>query len=55
VLDSGPKVIVLGTLNSGGHNKMDIRGTYSLSILLQELALARDMGLPRVILKVMNG
>ncbi|KAI0244708.1 alpha,alpha-trehalase nth1 [Massospora cicadina] len=44
VNDSGPKVLKVGTANSGGYNKHDIRGTYMLSNLLQELALARDYG-----------
>ncbi|CAG8515163.1 8772_t:CDS:2 [Ambispora leptoticha] len=42
--DSGPKSLKLGTADSGGHSKYEIRGTYMLSTLLQELALALDHG-----------
>ncbi|KAJ3047756.1 alpha,alpha-trehalase nth1, partial [Quaeritorhiza haematococci] len=38
----GPKTFVVGTANSGGYKKYEIRGTYMLSNLLQELALASD-------------
>lgn len=34
----------MGTLNSGGHNSFEIRGTYMLSNLLQELTLAEAHG-----------
>ncbi|EJD06842.1 glycoside hydrolase family 37 protein [Fomitiporia mediterranea MF3/22] len=40
ITDSGPKVLPLGTATSNGFNSFDVRGTYSLSSLLQELALA---------------
>jgi len=42
--DKGPKSFSLGTLNSDGFLKKDIRGTYALSNLLQELALATSYG-----------
>ncbi|OMH85485.1 Neutral trehalase [Zancudomyces culisetae] len=44
VKDMGPKVIRVPTLGSGGYNKVDIRGTYMLSNLLQEMALAQRLG-----------
>ncbi|KAG0343337.1 alpha,alpha-trehalase nth1 [Podila humilis] len=50
VNDVGPKVITLGTENSAGFNKYDIRGTYMLSNLLQELTLAQDYGRKYVVL-----
>ncbi|KAI9322974.1 neutral trehalase [Obelidium mucronatum] len=40
--DTGPKVFVIPTANSGGFNKVEIRGTYAISNLLQELELATD-------------
>ncbi|KAI8928960.1 trehalase-domain-containing protein [Entophlyctis helioformis] len=40
--DVGPKTFTLGTAASGGFNKFEVRGTYALSNLLQELALAAD-------------
>ncbi|KAJ3120572.1 alpha,alpha-trehalase nth1 [Nowakowskiella sp. JEL0407] len=42
--DKGPKQFNLGSASSGGYRKYDIRGTYMLSNLLQELALASDYG-----------
>ncbi|KAI0997834.1 Cytosolic neutral trehalase [Podosphaera aphanis] len=42
--DNGPKTINLGTLNSDGFKTKEIRGTYMISNLLQELCLARDHG-----------
>ncbi|WVQ78305.1 hypothetical protein IAT38_000390 [Cryptococcus sp. DSM 104549] len=36
--------------NSNAHKTFDIRGTYMLSNLLQELALARDFGRKRIVL-----
>ncbi|KAI9850048.1 MAG: alpha,alpha-trehalase nth1 [Thelocarpon superellum] len=48
--DGGPKIISLGTVGSGGHNRFDIRTTYMLSNLLQELTLAKDFGRTNVIL-----
>ncbi|KAF9974751.1 alpha,alpha-trehalase nth1, partial [Modicella reniformis] len=50
VNDLGPKVITLGTADSAGFNKYDIRGTYMLSNLLQELSLAQDYGRKYVVL-----
>ncbi|KAI8868087.1 neutral trehalase, partial [Ramicandelaber brevisporus] len=44
VKDMGPKVLKVGTADSQGFNKYDIRGTYMLANLLQELALAKDYG-----------
>lgn len=40
----------LGTATSNGYKSFDIRGTYMLSNLLQELALARDHGRQRIVL-----
>ncbi|ORZ22871.1 neutral trehalase [Lobosporangium transversale] len=50
VNDVGPKVITLGTADSAGFKKYDIRGTYMLSNLLQELSLAQDYGRKYVVL-----
>ncbi|KAH8193830.1 hypothetical protein TruAng_012001 [Truncatella angustata] len=50
--DTGPKVISLRTAGSGGHNRFDIRGTYMLSNLLQELHMAREFGRKQVILDI---
>ncbi|KAJ1567771.1 alpha,alpha-trehalase nth1 [Cladochytrium tenue] len=44
VQDGGPKIFKVGTANSNGFHKFEIRGTYMLSNLLQELALAKDHG-----------
>ncbi|KAI8853066.1 trehalase-domain-containing protein [Chytridium lagenaria] len=40
--DLGPKAFTIGTANSGGYNKFELRGHYIISNLLQELALATD-------------
>ncbi|CAH0004857.1 unnamed protein product [Clonostachys byssicola] len=48
--DSGPKVISLRTAGSAGHNRFDVRGTYMLSNLLQELTLAKEYGRKQIIL-----
>ncbi|SCV67679.1 BQ2448_5290 [Microbotryum intermedium] len=48
--DKGPKVFALGTASSNGYNSFEIRGTYMLSNLLQELALARDHGQKKIVL-----
>lgn len=50
--DVGPKVISLRTAASGGHNRFDIRGTYMLSNLLQELYMAKEFGRKQVILDI---
>ncbi|OCH93072.1 glycoside hydrolase family 37 protein [Obba rivulosa] len=50
VTDAGPKLMPLGTATSNGFKTFDIRGTYMLSNLLQELALARDHGRKRIVL-----
>lgn len=42
--DHGPKQIALGTLSSAGYNRVDIRGNYMISNLLQELTLAKGLG-----------
>lgn len=42
--DKGPKYFWLGTHGSGGYLKHDVRGTYYLSNLLQELERAREKG-----------
>lgn len=41
-------MFTLGTVNSAGHQKIDVRGTYMLSNLLQELSLAKDYGLRQI-------
>ncbi|KAJ5942138.1 hypothetical protein N7516_002306 [Penicillium verrucosum] len=48
--DLGPKVISVGTAASSGHKRVDVRGTYMLSNLLQELTIAKDYGRKHIIL-----
>ncbi|KAI5462591.1 trehalase-domain-containing protein [Mariannaea sp. PMI_226] len=48
--DNGPKVISLRTAASEGHNRFDVRGTYMLSNLLQELTLAKEYGRKQIVL-----
>ena len=48
--DHGPKVLSLGTVHSHGHNHVDVRGTYMLSNLLQELTLAQGYGRKHIVL-----
>ncbi|KAH3684562.1 hypothetical protein WICPIJ_004452 [Wickerhamomyces pijperi] len=48
--DTGPKVFKLGTSASNGFNQKDIRGTYMLSNLLQELTIAKSLGRNQMIL-----
>ena len=48
--DLGPKVLSLGTAASNGFNRFDVRGTYLLSNLLQELTLAKEYGRKNIIL-----
>ncbi|CAK7200653.1 alpha,alpha-trehalase nth1 [Sporothrix eucalyptigena] len=50
VEDNGPKTLYLRTAPSAGHNRFDIRGTYVLSNLLQELTLAKDSGKAHIVL-----
>ncbi|KAI8064528.1 trehalase-domain-containing protein [Gongronella butleri] len=50
VNDLGPKSFLVGTADSGGYRKIEIRGTYMLSNLLQELALAQDYGRKHIVL-----
>jgi len=50
VTDKGPKVFPLRTAASGGYKKHEVRGTYMLSNLLQELALASDHGRKYIVL-----
>lgn len=50
VNDLGPKSFAVGTADSGGYRKIEIRGTYMLSNLLQELALAEDYGRKHIVL-----
>lgn len=50
VEDTGPKVLKLGTANSSGYKHVDIRGTYMLSNLLQELTLAQGFGRRQIVL-----
>lgn len=48
--DMGPKVLSIGTSTSRGHNRVDVRGTYLLSNLLQELTVAKDYGRKLIVL-----
>ncbi|KAK7423600.1 alpha,alpha-trehalase nth1 [Neonectria magnoliae] len=48
--DNGPKVISLRTAGSEGYNRFDVRGTYMLSNLLQELTLAKEYGRKQIVL-----
>ncbi|KAF5877027.1 putative neutral trehalase protein [Botrytis fragariae] len=48
--DVGPKTLPLGTATSNGFKRYDIRGTYMLSNLLQELTLAKENGREQIIL-----
>ncbi|RYP69649.1 hypothetical protein DL770_008194 [Monosporascus sp. CRB-9-2] len=50
--DAGPKVISLRTAASDGYNRFDIRGTYMLSNLLQELYMAKEFGRKRIVLDI---
>ncbi|KAG2208236.1 hypothetical protein INT47_006091 [Mucor saturninus] len=50
VNDLGPKSLSVGSADSGGYRKIEIRGTYMLSNLLQELALAEDYGRKHIVL-----
>ncbi|CEG69874.1 Putative Alpha,alpha-trehalase [Rhizopus microsporus] len=50
VNDLGPKSLAVGSADSGGYRKIEIRGTYMLSNLLQELALAEDCGRKYIVL-----
>lgn len=50
--DKGPKVLSLRTAASGGYNRFDIRGTYMLSNLLQELSMAKEFGRKQIILDI---
>lgn len=54
ITDSGPKLLTLGTAESHGHNKFELRGTYALANLLQELAVASDHGRKFVVLDEMR-
>ena len=48
--DRGPKVLSLRTAASAGHNRFEVRGTYMLSNLLQELTLAKEYGRKQIVL-----
>ncbi|KAL3438522.1 neutral trehalase [Aspergillus tetrazonus] len=48
--DVGPKVFSVGTAASHGYNRFDVRGTYMLSNLLQELTIAKDYGRKQIVL-----
>jgi alpha,alpha-trehalase len=50
VEDQGPKLFSLGTFDSDGYRTIEIRGTYQLSNLLQELALASQYGRKTIVL-----
>src|ERR1700748_649711 len=45
-----PQVLSVGTAASNGFRRFDVRGTYSLANLLQELTLAKDYGRKNIIL-----
>lgn len=51
ITDSGPKSVTLGTVASNGYKGVEVRGTYMLSNLLQELAIAKDRGKKRVVIE----
>lgn len=42
--DGGAKVMVLGTKNSNGRHSVEVRGTYALANLMQELWMAQAHG-----------
>ncbi|CCC70219.1 hypothetical protein NCAS_0E01490 [Naumovozyma castellii] len=48
--DTGPKVIKVGTANSYGYKSVNVRGTYMLSNLLQELTIAKSFGRHQIFL-----
>ncbi|KAJ1670947.1 alpha,alpha-trehalase nth1, partial [Spiromyces aspiralis] len=48
--DAGPKVLHVPTANSEGFQRFEIRGTYMLSNLLQEIAVAKEMGRKSVVI-----
>ncbi|KAI2795078.1 Neutral trehalase [Penicillium oxalicum] len=48
--DVGPKTLSVGTAGSSGYNRVDVRGTYMLSNLLQELTIAKDYGRKSIVL-----
>ncbi|KAJ5125421.1 Neutral trehalase [Penicillium atrosanguineum] len=48
--DLGPKTLSIGTAASSGIRRVDVRGTYMLSNLLQELTIAKDYGRKDIIL-----
>lgn len=48
--DTGPKVLKLGTANSFGYRHVNVRGTYMLSNLLQELTIAKSFGKHQIFL-----
>jgi alpha,alpha-trehalase len=50
VEDTGPKIFSLGTFDSEGFRTIEVRGTYQLSNLLQELALASEYGRKTIVL-----
>lgn len=50
ITDTGPKSITLDVVSQNGLQKGTVRGTYMLSNLLQELALARERGYHHIIL-----
>jgi alpha,alpha-trehalase len=44
------QVLSVGTARSDGYNSAEVRGTYQLASLLQELTIAKDMGRTQIIL-----
>jgi alpha,alpha-trehalase len=50
IQDTGPKIFRLGTYDSDGFKTIEVRGTYQLSNLLQELELASIYGRRTIIL-----
>lgn len=48
--DQGPKVITLKTAESNGFKRVELRGTYQLSNLLQELTIAKSFNRKQIVL-----
>lgn len=48
--DTGPKVLKVATANSYGYKHVNVRGTYMLSNLLQELTIAKSFGRHQIVL-----
>ncbi|PVV00529.1 hypothetical protein BB560_005085 [Smittium megazygosporum] len=50
IKDKGPKILRVPTYVSGGYKTFEIRGTYMISNLLQEIALAEELGKKYVVI-----